>query len=272
MSRSRAWCFTWNNPCVEARNIIDSIDVKYRMYQLETGESGTPHLQGVLVFKNARIFKSVKSLLPECHLEPTKSVSASIAYCSKEDGRLDGPWEHGDRPEQGKRTDLAAACDRILSGESIADISTDEPALVVRNHRGLQFLAMLHSKQRKWEMDVQVFWGPTGTGKTRKAFEEAPDAFWKEKGDWWDGYVDQEDVIWDEFACDVPITFLLRVLDRYPMRVPFKGGFVNFVAKRIFITSNIPFEEWYQGAKQEHRDALRRRITKVTHFNAPLME
>lgn len=117
-------------------------------------------------------------------------------------------------------------------------------------------------------MIVDVYWGPTGTGKTRKAFEECPQAYWKEKGDWWDGYTGEESVIWDEFANDIPITSLLRVLDRYPLRVPIKGGFIQFQAKRIILTSNIPFDEWYPNAKDEHKAALRRRVTNLVHFDS----
>lgn len=266
MEKTRNYCFTWNNPSEDAPITIRDIGARYCIYQLEEGEAGTPHLQGLLIFKSQKSFSSVKLLLPLCHLEQCRNVAASIKYCSKEEGRLEPPVEIGERPNQGRRSDLETIANDIVSGTSIMDVAKNDPAVFVRNFKGLQALSNIFHSKRNWEMDVQVYTGTTGTGKTRKAFEIAPNAFWKEKADWWDGYMGEEDVIIDEFTNDVPIGVLLRWLDRYPLRVPVKGGFVPFVAKRIFITSNIPFEEWYPNARQEHKLALRRRITKITTF------
>lgn len=268
--RARAYCFTWNNPPPEARATIDSISTRYKMYQLETGEAGTPHLQGLLVFSNAISFDSLKSKLPLCHLERTKSIKASIAYCSKSDGRLEGPWESGERPSQGQRSDLSELAERVAGGTSLRDLSVEFPAEFIKYSRGLTALSQMHEEKRSWEMIILVYHGPTGTGKTRRAHEENPNSFWKEKSDWWDGYAGEECVIWDEFANDVPITSLLRICDRYPMRVPVKGGFTQFRSKKIVFTSNIPFDEWYPNCKLEHKDALRRRVTEIVHFNPPL--
>lgn len=38
---------------------------------------------------------AVKKILPKAHLEPVIDMASSIKYCSKEDTRIDGPWEHG---------------------------------------------------------------------------------------------------------------------------------------------------------------------------------
>ena len=50
------------------------------------------------------------------------------------------------------------------------------------------------------------------------------------------------------------------------MRVPVKGGFVQWVPKRIWITSNYSPKEWYPNAKDEHVKALFRRLTRVVRF------
>jgi hypothetical protein len=50
------------------------------------------------------------------------------------------------------------------------------------------------------------------------------------------------------------------------MRVPIKGGFVNWVPKKIWITSNYHPREWYPNAKDEHVKALKRRFSKVVRY------
>jgi hypothetical protein len=59
-------------------------------WQLEAGESGTPHIQGILYFKNPRTFESLKNSCPEVHWEVARSLKACIEYCSKVDTRI-GP-------------------------------------------------------------------------------------------------------------------------------------------------------------------------------------
>lgn len=54
---------------------------------------------------------------------------------------------------------------------------------------------------------------------------------------------------------------LLRVFDRYPHRVPVKGGFVQFQAKKIYVTSNTEVYEWYKFEKFDPT-ALMRRINE----------
>jgi hypothetical protein len=67
----------------------------------------------------------------------------------------------------------------------------------------------------------------------------------------------------DEYA----ITFMLRLLDRYPMQVPVKGGFRQWSPSVILVTSNIHPRDWYADATQAHRDALLRRITDIVHMH-----
>ena len=52
--QTRAWCFTLNNPVrdepVPATEDPKQWGASYLVYQLEKGESGTPHYQGYLYF------------------------------------------------------------------------------------------------------------------------------------------------------------------------------------------------------------------------------
>jgi len=85
-ARSRHWCFTLNNYTPDEVNILTSLECKY-VFQEETGEKGTPHLQGYINFPNAKTLGGVRKILPRAHWEITKNIQASIQYCSKEESR-----------------------------------------------------------------------------------------------------------------------------------------------------------------------------------------
>lgn len=85
--RARSWCFTINNPSETDKSEIEKCNGEY-LYQEECGENGTNHYQGVIKFKNAISFKSMKKKLTRAHLEVTKNLKASVKYCSKKETRI----------------------------------------------------------------------------------------------------------------------------------------------------------------------------------------
>jgi len=119
--------------------------------------------------------------------------------------------------------------------------------------------------QRSWKTKVVVIWGSTGIGKSRWCQQTFPEAYWKPKGKWWNGYAGQETVVMDDFYGWLEIDCLLRVCDRYPLIIEKKGSVVQFLAKRIIFTSNRPWSEWYKAWRPEHLNAMRRRIEFEFH-------
>lgn len=109
---------------------------------------------------------------------------------------------------------------------------------------------------------VTVFWGPTGTGKTRRAWElGGMDAYPKVPNTkFWDGYQGQKVVIIDEFRGDISISNLLRWFDRYPVLVEIKGSSTILCAETVYITSNLSPREWYRDLDEATVDALLRRL------------
>lgn len=100
--QSKHWCFTVNNPseesCSGARDTLFSKCDKW-VYQLEEGEEEkTPHWQGYFCLKKKMRFGQIMRLLSDkWHLEKCRNIDASIDYCQKADGRLEGPWLFGFR-------------------------------------------------------------------------------------------------------------------------------------------------------------------------------
>lgn len=117
------------------------------------------------------------------------------------------------------------------------------------------------------ERTVTVYWGRTGTGKSRRAWNEAGlDAYPKDpRTKFWDGYRAHKHVVMDEFRGGIDIAHLLRWFDRYPVVVEVKGSSVVLAATNIWITSNVDPREWFPGLDEETLAALLRRLN-ITHF------
>lgn len=269
--RSRAWCLTLNNWTTEEYQTLlrlaEASDqpalFSYLILGKEEGEEGTPHLQGYAEFSTRRTLNSLRRStgFSRIHWEVRRGTQLqAVDYCKK-----DGDFiELGVLSSQGQRTDLLSLKSAIDSGRSLASIADDADsfARVLQYRRGLEWYSMSKIPKRSWKSQVWLFRGPTGTGKTKRVWDECKadgqEPFVWPGGDWFDGYKGQEIVLFDDFCGELRFRLLLRLLDRYPMQVPIKGGHVEWCPKKIYITSNLTPEEWY--AFENDIAPLRRRI------------
>lgn len=119
-SRAKHWCFTLNNYTDQDLQRLheafnnDAFNMLYLVYGRETGDSGTPHLQGFVSFSERTRFSTVRNRLGQCHLSVARRITHAIDYCKK-DGDFD---EFGEPPcnVQGKRTDLELFKEAVKSG------------------------------------------------------------------------------------------------------------------------------------------------------------
>lgn len=86
---------------------------------------------------------------------------------------------------------------------------------------------------------------------------------------WFDGYMGQEVAVFDDFRpwwCR--FDYLLRLLDRYPMQVPVKGGFVNWIPEIIIITTQKSIRDTFTGEYRTDEDIrqLERRVQRSVRF------
>jgi len=264
----RNFLFTINNP-TEVLDPSDWMGCTYCVYQMEIGEEGTEHFQGYAEFNNAKSFGTVKSLpgLERAHIEKRKgSAKQARDYCMKEDTRVDGPYEWGICSAQGKRSDLEVVKKKLDENVPMKRVAQEHFDVYVKYHKAFAVYKSLIMEKRSWAMDLVFLLGPTGTGKTRTAMELAgEDVYIKPPGPWWDNYNGEHTIVWDEFyGHSYPFTELLQVLDRYPLLIPFKGGFHQFSSKRIIFTSNQEPENWYNGQRTHQvsweNNPLNRRI------------
>lgn len=274
MSRVRNYCFTLNNYTSEELSLLEEIKCKYIIYGFEQGEQQTPHLQGFVIWNNAKTFKATKKSLPNrCHIEECKGTPyENFKYCSK-----DGDFiERGDRPEkvgQGKRNDMLEIKKNVAQNVHIKEMLNEN---IIVNYQQLKYAETLkkyYEKQRTEKPIVKWFYGATGTGKTKTAYEEVysitdPDNVYiaMDTGKWWDGYDGQEYIIIDDMRGDfMKFHQLLKLLDRYAYRVETKGSTRQFLGKYIIITSAYQPNEIFRTI--EDIQQLLRRIDEIRKFN-----
>lgn len=270
-TQSRAWCFTLNNP-VRDEPIPDAEDptkwgAQYLVYQLEEGDSSTPHLQGYLYFPSNRRLAALKRLCPRGHFEPRRGTHDQARdYCRKEEGRLDGPWEQGEPPAPGKRNDLMFLLQDVKAGMSERDIAEKYGATWARNHNAIDKYRRLVTNGRSWKTEVTVLYGPSGTGKSRWAYQQHPDAYPFRGGDYWCGYDCHDHVVIDDFVSgSLRYGVALHLFDRYPLIVDLKLGSKPFVARTIIITSNYPPDTWYPLQRYA---PIERRLDNIVYIDA----
>lgn len=273
------FCFTINNYSDEDIEYLENTDIfKYVCFGREVGENLTPHLQGYFEFANGNR-KSLQACISflqkdgcpsKPHIEVARGTAAqAIAYCEK-DGVF---WEKGERPKgQGKRSDIEAATDILSNGGSLQEVATTLPTVFVKFHRGLREFQLITQTRRTWKTEVYWLWGPTGSGKSRWAWETHPEAYMKSSNTkWWCGYTDQDTAIIDDFrpSKEMPFNFILNLFDRYPLLLETKGGQVQCLFKKLIVTSPYSPDQMLQHLEwvgMEQGNQLKRRIDHVIQF------
>lgn len=176
MTRSaRHYVFTLNNPLPEEAQALADFaqtpECSYLVVGRETGDSGTPHLQGYVAFSNRKTMLQAKALVGNrSHLEVMRGTSSqAITYCKK-DGDYD---EYGTPPVgRGKGAAWRALNDYLSTlhqpPEEI-DLLEEFPDLVCQFPDGVQ--KMIHLR---FPPDLQLI--PSGLREWQQALEEQLEA------------------------------------------------------------------------------------------------
>lgn len=296
--RGRAWVVTINNYSLRniqnLRALVDgttvcryNVQAKYVVFNRELAPTtGTKHLQCYIQFTTSVRRDYVNracNIGTQCHghLELAKgNKRQNREYCTKsqtsDPAHQPSFEEHGDvEGHQGKRKDLEEWVQEIIEGQTIESAIDQDHygflANVVKFKKGYDTLRQKVEQSKREMPTVYWFYGPTGTGKSKEAMEMFPDAFWYSEygsGQWWDGYEDQETVVLDDIRPETfNYRFLLRLFDRYPMRVGCKGYTKPFIAKNIIVTAPSKPEQFYNTYITEDIRQLERRIHEIREFN-----
>lgn len=273
MSRSRSWCFVSYHP-EGPEDLHDNI--KYIIFQQETcPKTKRLHWQGHVEFFTPIGYKSVQKCIGDekAHVEIVKDRIESRAYCTPGGSKKSGPKDHipgsqyergqWDEVGQGRRSDFSEICDAIRADKPLREIANANPGTFARYHRGIRELRRLQwGRRMNQECEVIVLWGKGGAGKTHKANELAPNAYWKDNTKWWNDYNGEKEVIINDMMLNKwEPDYLKNMFDKWPMKIEDKGGVMELAATKFVITTNENPETWFQFIPE-----LRRRVKKIEEF------
>jgi len=273
--RAKHWCFTLNS----YDSLLDPSlwpHVTYVIYQEEIGENGTPHLQGYVQFAKTRTLATVRSLdgLVGAHFEIAKgSPEQNKNYCSKDDTRIDGPYEYGELAAgQGARSDILSVKNAIDNGASRAELYEHHFSTFLRLEKGFSNYKRFKQAVRDFKTEVFLFVGTPGTGKTRTVMNLARylGTYYKVmapkgSGVYFDDYDGQDVIVIDEMDGNFCTpTFMNSLCDRYPFVLPVHGAAGSqMTSKYILITSNYHPKFWW---KKHNIQSFMRRVTFTFKF------
>lgn len=274
--RSRNYVFTINN---YTKKILKEFEKKaqslekhqYICYGLETGEKKTKHIQAYIQLIEPLSYKQVqkyfniqkKGKLDLFHLEPAKgTLEQNKKYTSK-----DGDWvEYGEPKKQGSRTDLSELKNSIRENpKDIFNLVDND----VQNNQQLRFIQNLQGyyfKKRDIDNPPKVYWifGKSGIGKTKIAYDSFEDICSVSNYDWiGTDYNQQECLLFDDFRkSEMKFNYLLKICDRYPLTLFYKGGQIPLNSPYIVFTSPKSIKDTF-GDHDEDLYQLERRIIQI---------
>lgn len=234
--------------------------------------TGRAHKQAFAYAKTAKRLSGWKKIFPGDHIEAMRgSFESNEAYCSKE-----GSYHKLGEPPMANGLHygmqlVKRKAEELAPGETAMTIAEDPEcfAEVMRCHRSVEaYVAHIRGKKVRSDLsapEVIFIHGPPGSGKTKYVYDNeehlfrVPDVH----GPWRDGYALDPVVLYDntESGHLKNRNSFLEEIDRYPIQVPVKGGFVWWKPQRIYITAVQTPEEF--ASHFQVPAEFTRRVTKI---------
>lgn len=307
MPQSRKWQLTFNNPADHGfthDKIIEGIEslaaVRYWCMCDEVGQEGTYHTHLYIVFLNPKLHTVLENVFPGAHRENVKGTSQQNRDYVLKDGEKynkqpDGSYDYTDssgkrhtgtnygdtfiewgelpHEQQGKSRDVEKILTLLQDGADNAEIVLNVPSAMMSLDKIERTRSMFRDKQfaETWrDLDVVYIFGQTGAGKTRSVMDEYGYTNCYRVTDYkhpFDTYDGQDVIIFEEFRSSLKHGDMLNYLDGYPLLLPCRYFNRQACYTRVFIITNIPPDEQYQGVDPESRKAFYRRISRVVEYS-----
>lgn len=293
-SQSRKWQITVNNP-LEKKYTHDKVKeeletMKSILYYCMADEAGQTHHTHIYIACSSPVrFSTLKNKFPEAHLEIAKGTSEQNRDYIAKSGKWENDKKHGtqipgtfeefgempiERP--GARNDLADLYDLVKSGISNYEILEESPEHLLHIEKLDRVRQTIKSEEYRdtfRELEVCYISGKTGSGKTRYVMEKYGYRNVYRVSNYthpFDGYKGEDVILFDEFRSQFKIYDFLNYLDGYPLELPCRYTNKQACYTKVYIISNISFEEQYSNLKLEQSktwNALKRRIHSYISFD-----
>lgn len=287
------YIFTWNNPTISGEEFKEFMEktgaFSCVVFQKEEGEEGTPHFQGYVELNQRSYVSGVHKAVAPYKMSWQYANGTKVSnkkYCTKEDGRIDGPWyineDKFNTAGQGRRSDMDKFALLVLENNGITEEVVDEmPGHAAQFGKNAQYLVNTLALQRaeKEEMEywkeqarlrreglaiqgqqqrhLELYFGPTAVGKTTQIKleiigERGERLYTKNCANkWWCGYDKHDVVLMDEFRGDSfgKMEDFNNVTNKGALQVETKGGNTVLLASEMHFASNRhPCHWWKKGS------------------------
>ena len=251
----------------------------------EVGQEGTPHTHVYLVFENAVMFSTIQKRFYGAHIEPAKGSNRE----NRDYVRKEGKWAESEKKEtnlpetfeesgelppepERQRKYSEAILTMLQDGATNAEIIQELPTAI--NHlpnidRARQTLLEERFKSCWRTLEVYYIWGETGVGKTRGIMEKYGYENVYRVTNYahpFDQYQGEDVILFDEFRSSLPLSDMLNYLDGYPLRLPCRFHDKVACFTKVYVVSNLAFEEQYPFVQQEQPTswaAFKRRFRSI---------
>lgn len=266
-NRAKRWCYTLNNP--KQPIPWNELTQLYHVYGEEVGESGTPHYQGFVVFKNSKRLSNLKELNSVAHWEVARGSNKEASEYCKKDGLY---HEFGELPEEQTAKAHKATSekwreinDRAKQGD-LHWIDVNHPKVWNQSYKNLKQIRTDHMERKK-DLDGVCgiwYWGASGVGKTRLVTQKYPGAYLKRMNKWFDGYQHEDVVFLDDLEPSHSFMGyeLKKLADRYCYMVEVKNDSMYIRPKTVVVTSQYPIKTIWKD-DPEMVAALTRRFKEI---------
>lgn len=240
----------------------------YYVFGVETcPDTQRKHYQAYFEFGTAKYSNDLQRKCQETfgkgiHLERRLGNQQQAIDYSKKDGDF---YEWGEPKRQGKSREADKLMDLVKEGANIREVLQVASGHAWCQYRnGLKEAMTLMRPLRPPETPptVIIYYGTTGTGKTRLARSNgALPTVYREP--FLSGALGPK-VLFDDFDPQTMTrTWFLLLTDRYQQTVEVKGGEADWAPTHIYFTSNYAPDTWMFKDNKPWDDACARRITEI---------
>ncbi len=275
--KNRRFCYTIHNytkkDLKRFHALAESLKShRFICYGLEIApDTGTEHIQGYIELNTAQRFSFLHNYfaftknkqLIKFHVEIANGTAEkNITYTSKDKNF----YQFGEPVTQGARTDLKEIKEAIKENpKNLAGI-IDQFGNNYQQVKYAEALPKYYFPKRNPDTPPTVYWifGATGIGKTKLVSKTFADICYVSSYKWLGTDYSQNECFFMDDYRELDLTFntLLKITDRYPFTLEFKGSQIPLNSPFIIITAPKSIDRTFTNTDEDLAQ-LKRRVTEI---------